>query len=217
MEAITFSIEVVIRVIVKTVKAKIKSFKTKKIVGKIAQQFKGMKSCQFVGIKEYTSTTTGEVANHVVLTNFKYGNAVKKDLKKLRTAKESDIKAIAAKGFPESLVEQAIEKLATSFENNMNKETASNQSKAQSDIYVKVNNAMKIHKETKQLYIYAMAISKQILVEGERKHVNSSQLTLCQNAVKKYFDFSTAKYRNFVVSPETLSGVNLNGESFELI
>jgi hypothetical protein len=225
MEAIQFSIEVIIRVIVKTVKAKIKSFKTDKLVGKVKDEFSGLKSASFVGIKGYTNSV-GEVSNHVVLTNFSYGNAVKKDLKKLKLATEKDKQNIADKsGLSLELINQAIEKLSESFIKNQNAETQSNQSKAQNEAYIKINSAMKIHKETKQLYIYALAVHKEVIQEapeeidsktGKKKEVNSRPLTLAQNAVKKYFNFSTAKYRQFIVSPETLSGVNINGESFAL-
>lgn len=218
MEAIQFSIEVIIRVIVKTVKAKIKSFKTDKLVGKVKDEFSGLKSASFVGIKGYTNSV-GEVSNHVVLTNFSYGNAVKKDLKKLKLATEKDKQNIADKsGLSLELINQAIDKLSQSFINNQNAETQSNQSKAQSEAYIKINSAMKLHKETKQLYIYALAVSKEVIEPAteEKKPVNSRPLTLAQNAVKKYFNFSTAKYRQFIVNPDTLSGVNINGESFVL-
>jgi hypothetical protein len=82
--------------------------------------------------------------------------------------------------------------------------------------YVNITNSIKLHIETGKIHIYALAVSKEVLVEGEYKSVNSRELTLCQNAVKKYFNFSTAKYRNFIVDPSMLSGVNINGEKFVL-
>jgi len=61
-----------------------------------------------------------------------------------------------------------------------------------------------------------MTINKSILVKGEYKQVNSRPLTIAQNAVKKYFDFSTAKYRNYIIEPNMLAGVALNGGIIEL-
>jgi hypothetical protein len=189
-----------------------------KIVKMIIAMFANLNGSSFVGIKGYTSSTTGEVANHVVNANFSYGNAVEKDLKALNNATDADVQAIAEKyGFAPELIKTAIIKLRDAFVKNQNPETASAQSVAQSDAYYPITNSIKLHIESGKIHIYALAVSKQVLVEGEYKSVNSRELTLCQNAVKKYFDFSTAKYRNFIVDPAQLSGVNINGEKFSLV
>jgi len=188
-----------------------------KMIKLIIAMFANLNGSSFVGIKNYVSSSTGEVSNHVVIANFNYGNAVEKDLKALQSATLKDIEAIVTStGFPYELVIQAIKKLTDSFIKNMNPETKSVQSKAQAEAYINITNSIRYGIATQQLYIYALSVSKQVLVKGEYKTVNSSPLTLCQNAVKKYFDFSTSKFRNFVVSPDQLSGVNIAGEKIVL-
>lgn len=219
MEAITFSITIVINLIVKSIKGKVSDFKNSRIVKAIGAEFESMKSASFVGIREYCNSSN-EVANHVICCNFSYADAVKRDLDKLLFANEHDIQAIANEGnliFPESLVESCIQKLADSFVKNSNPETRSKQSKGQTDAYKRINNCMRLNKETKLVYIYGLSVSKKILQSGEYKPKNSGQMVLCQNAIKKHFDFSTAKFRNFIVTPETLSSIRLNGSEFELI
>lgn len=179
----------------------------------IIEKFANLNGSQFVGIKAYRSSTTNELADHVVLANFSYYNAIQKDLKALKEATSEDVKAIAtATNFSTDLVKQAIDKLTQSFENNLNPETKSNQSKAQEEIYEPINQCMKVHIETGKLFIYAMSISKQVIEKGEYKEVNSRDLTLAQNAVKKYFNFSTAKFRQFTVNTDQLTGVNIDGD-----
>lgn len=218
MESLIITIEIAINFVVKSIKTKVSKFKTDKLVNSISKQFKGLKSASFVGIKAYTSSTSGEVANHVVCANFSYKNAVKRDLKKLQKLTDKDKEKLSEKtGFTLDLINQAVQKLTDSFLNNLNPETQSNQSKAQQELYQKINGSMKIHKETKQIYIYALAISKEILKHGEYKTVNSRPLTLAQNAVKKELDFTTSKYRQFIVNAENLTGVNVDGEKFVLI
>jgi len=186
---------------------------TAKAIKAIVEKFATLEGAQFAGIKEYRSKTTNELANHVVIANFSYYNAVQKDLKALKEATTDDIAEIAKSGnFSTELVEQAINKLATSFENNLNPETQSNQSKAQSDAYLPVTNSIRYNFETGLFYIYALAVNKQVIEAGEYKSVNSRELTLCQNAVKKYFNFSTAKFRNFIIEAEQLTGVNIDGD-----
>lgn len=191
---------------------------TVKAIKAIIEKFANLNGSQFVGIKAYRSSTTNELANHVVIANFSYYNAVQKDLKALKEATNEDIKAIAtANNFDASLVRQAIEKLAQSFENNLNPETKSNQSKAQEEVYEPINQCMKVHILTGKIFVYAMSISKQVIEAGEYKSVNSRDLTLAQNAVKKYFNFSTAKFRQFTVNADQLSGVNIDGDKITVL
>lgn len=183
----------------------------------LLKEFENLKGARFIGIREYCSKTTGEVAHHVLNAGFSYGNAVQKDLTSLLNANEDDIKNIASTLFSIDLVKEAIEKLKTSLVNNQNEETASNQSKAQNEAYFQITSSIKLHKESMKIHIYALHVSKTVLVPGVYKEVKSRPLTLAQNAVKKYFDFSTAKYRQFIVDKEYLtSDVKINGNSYSL-
>jgi hypothetical protein len=184
----------------------------------LLKEFEDLKTAQFIGIKEYHSKTTGEVANHVLNAGFKYANAVQKDLKALQSATNEDIKAIASDIFDVELVKKAIEKLTASLVKNQNSETQSNQSKAQQDAYFHITNGIKLHKETLKVHVYALHVSKKVITPGEYKKVNSRELTLAQNAVKKYFNFSTSKYRQFIVDKKHLtSKINISGNSYEIL
>ena len=184
-------------------------------VKRIIAKFILLNGSNFVGIRGYENSK-GEIANHVVIADFNYGNAVEKDLAKLQGATEADVQNIAKEGFSADLVKQAIQKLADSFIKNSNPETASNQSIAQKDTYTKVTNSIKIHNETGQVYIYALGHSKVVVQKGEYKEKNSRELTLAQNAVKKYFDLTTAKYRNFIVDENQLESVRITGDTITL-
>ncbi|MCK9544843.1 MAG: hypothetical protein M0R03_22750 [Novosphingobium sp.] len=194
-----------------------------KIVKRIVSKFSELNGTSFVGIPEYTSGTSNkkcivpEVANHVINAGFSYGNAVEKDLKALKGATEKDVEAIAKEGFTPELVKIAIAKLTQSFENNQNKETASAGSLAQQDAYIQITPSVKLHVETGKLHIYGLTVQKKVIVKGVYQPTNSRELTLCQNEVKKYFDFSTSKFRQYIVDENTLTGVKIKGESFELV
>lgn len=187
----------------------------KETINKIVSKISTLKGSKFIGVN-YISKTSGEVANHVVNTNCCYSNAVKKDLKILSNCKELDIQAITELGFHNELVTSAINKLKESFINNLSDDTRSNQSKAQTNNYYKINNALRYNLESGLLHINGLAISKQIIIKGEHKIVNSKELTKCQNAIKKHFNFSTIKYRNFIITPELLKHVKLNGETLTI-
>lgn len=186
-------------------------------IAKIIEKFSMLNGTRFVGIKEYKNSQ-GEVSNVVVNADFSYGNAVEKDLKTLRSATPQDIENIAfGSKFSKELVSQAISKMIDSFVNNQNPETQSNQSIAQQDTYSKVTNSIKMHNETEQLYIYALLVNKKVVVPIEYKEKNSRDLTLAQNAVKKYFDLSTAKYRSYVIDESKLASITITGDTLSVI
>jgi len=185
--------------------------------------FGNLNGTSFVGIRGYEAKSTGEIANHVVIANVSYGNAVKHDLQALRAAVHSDyekiVKACSLKGIVTNVttVFELVNKLATSFENNQNSETASTGSQAQNNAYIRITDCIDYNPTTEQLYIHAAAHSKVVLVEGTKKSVNHSTNTLIQNEIKKYFEFKTTKFRRFVLHPDQLSGVKINGETVELV
>lgn len=187
-----------------------------KAVKQIVANFTEIKGGLFVGIREYT-TKAQEVANHVINVNFSYGKAVENDVKKLQDATNEDVMNIVSKfSVDADLVKQAIEKLLGNFIKNQNKETQSNQSKAQNEAYINICPSIKMNKETKNFHIYGLRVSKNILVEGEYKEVKSRPLTIAQNAVKKYFDFTTTKYKNYIIDADMLTAVAINKNIIEL-
>lgn len=188
------------------------------IIAIIVAKFAQLNGTSLVGIRDYVSKTSGEVCNHVVNANFSYGNAVEKDLKKLNGATLVDLKAIAEKAkVAFEIVEQAIEEMKNSFIKNQNPETASAQSIAQKNAYIPITTAIKLNKETNLIHIYAMAMWKDVpTVKGTFKVVNSRPKTIAKNVAKKYFNFTTAKYRNFIVHPDMLNEVAINGDVLSL-
>lgn len=217
MKTLALTIELTIKVVIDLIMGKLTTFKALKVTNKFNDIIETVARPTFVGIQNYLSSTSGELANHVILCNFSYKNAVLRDLSKLQNCNISDVETIAKNsGLSIDLINEAIEKMKTSFINNMNKETASAQSLAQKDTFTVISDAVKVHNETKQIYIYGLAVAKKVIEKGEYKSVNSRPLTIAQNEVKKYFNFSTDKYRQFIVNPENLSSVKINGLELDI-
>jgi hypothetical protein len=188
------------------------------IIAIIVAKFAQLNGAKLVGIRDYTSKTSGEVCNHVVNAGFSYGEAVRNDLKKLNGATLVDLKAIAKKAnVAFEIVETAIAEMKASFVKNQNPATASKQSIAQKEAYIPITTAIKLNKETNLIHIYAMAMWKdEPSVKGTFKVVKSRPLTIAKKAVKKYYNFTTAKYRNFIVHPDMISEVAITGEVLSL-
>jgi hypothetical protein len=164
----------------------------------------------------YTSKGTNETAQHVLNVNVSYSNAVKHDILALQNITAKQTTEIFEKGFSLELINQATEKLLTSFLDNQNKETASNGSIAQNLAYITITPCIKYNFETGLLYLYGSSVSKKVLVKGIYKSVKSRELTLCQNEIKNVLNFKTEKYRNFIITPEQLKRVTIKGECYEI-
>jgi len=175
------------------------------LIAQIVAKFAQLNGTSLVGIREYEAKSSGEVANHVVNANFSYGEAKKKDMAKLANATKADIEAIANEAkVGIEVVEEAIAEMQTTNEKK---------SQAQKDAYIPITNAIKLCKESGLLHIYAMAVWKsEPIVEGVYKVVNSRPKTIAKNVAKKYFNLRTAKYRNFIVHPDMITEVAINGD-----
>jgi len=145
--------------------------------------------CSFISLKNYESSTSGEISNHTINIGFSYENAVKKDIEILKATSYGK----------DELLEAARKEVLTSLENTLNG-NLSNQSKGQIDAYIHVSKAVKLHIDKEELYIYGMAISKSILREGVYKKVNSRPLTLAKKEISRELNLSTSKYRMFKFS-----------------
>lgn len=63
----------------------------------IIDNFSAMSGTRFVGIRDYKSVKSGEVCDHVVNANFRYGKAIETTVKTLNLLTDSDFDAITKK------------------------------------------------------------------------------------------------------------------------
>jgi len=232
-------------------------------INSILANFSALNGTKFVGIREYISVKSGEVANFVVNANFSYANAVTKSVEILETLTEADFTAIAnsfkvvnasgtqygsnagsreylesgklpkegtkarikvLEGVKETKTLATITKeMIENFNNNQNEETRSAQSIAQREMYEHITKGVKQHKETERYHIWAMAHSKEVLIDGEYSNSNPQIETLQKNAIERYCkevlkkQLPTTKYRNFVVEENQLSEVKVTGSTIQFI
>jgi hypothetical protein len=158
------------------------------VVNTMSEYFNG-KGARFIAIRDYCSKGTGGIADYLVCGNFKYTNAVMKDIAKLNVL----IPTLE----PGSLKHQAACELHASFVANLDPATASAASKAQHDTYTHIAPGCKVHNVTGEVYIYAMCVRKRTKVDGVKKEVKSKDITIAKNEIQKAFH--TNKYRNFII------------------
>lgn len=156
--------------------------------------FSKINGTQFVAIRNYENSK-GEVANHVVNLNVDYGKAKLKDIE---TLKNLDVSTLDSKGLGKDLMEQARQALLGAAI-SPNKARSNGQTEA----YKTICNGVSVYvgqDESKQgeIKIFAMAVSKKVIVEGVYPKVNSRPLTIAKNIIKK--ELKATKFRRLTLN-----------------
>jgi len=179
-------------------------------------KFQNLKGASFIAIKNY-SNKYGEIADLVVNANVNIRNAKEKDLQTLKSLTENDLQDIANEtSLPLETLQVALNELIASAEKNlsadMNEHT--NQSKAQSDAYIHLTPAVKLHKDTLNVFVSGFLNNKKVIVEGEYPKRNKRVKTLCKEAIGKHVDLRMNKYRQYNIG--SMGQINITGETLQL-
>lgn len=184
---------------------------------KFLDKFAELKGASFIGINGYENSH-GEVANLSVVANFNVETAKKKDLATLKSVTDADLKDIEkAENLPFATLKIALNELIASGEKNLSekKEDRSVNSQAQTDAYVRISPAIKLHKETFQVFVEGMLNSKTVLVPGTYPATNKRVKTLCKDAIKKHCDLRMNKYRQYNIG--SMERLNITGSTIQFI
>jgi hypothetical protein len=181
--------------------------------------FNGMANlngAKFINLNYYKSETSGEIANHNILTNIVVMNAKKKDADTLLKADAKVIASKSAKSIAVDIFTTALTEMRVSAVKNIseNKEDRTTASQAQTDAYLPITNALRIHKETGKLHIFGFANQKKVLVKGEFKAVNSSDKTLAKKEITKVLKLRAGKFRTYIV--DNIESVKLEGKTLTI-
>lgn len=181
-------------------------------------KFNNLSGAQFIGIKNYASSTTGEVSNFTILTHYSIMEAKKKDLNTLESLTFTDVEDIAeAKELDKVVVFEALTELIASARKNLseNLEDRTTNSQAQTDAYLHIGKSLKINKTSMDVYVVGMVINKQVVTPGEYKKVNSRPKTIAKKAIAKHCDLRMNKYRNLKVGQA--EKINVDGSTLIII
>lgn len=176
-----------------------------------------LNGAKFISLNNYKSEKSGEIANHTILTNISVMNAKEKDFETLKTADVEVLNKQSKKSIALEIYKTALSEMLCSAEKNLseNFEDRTISSQAQTDAYIQINKAIKLHKETGNIHIFGMAINKTVIVEGEpKKPVKSADKTLAKNEITKALNLRAGKFRTFIVA--NVEGVTFNGETLEI-
>ncbi len=180
-------------------------------------KFGNLKGASFIGIRNYANKY-GEVADLSVIANVDIKNAKEKDLETLKALTDKDLQDIANEtSLPLETLQVALTEMIASAEKNLsaNMDEHTNQSKAQADAYIHLTPAVKLHKESMNVFVSGFLNNKKVIVEGEYPKRNKRVKTLCKDAIGKHVDLRMNKYRQYKVG--NMDKINITGStlSFE--
>jgi len=185
---------------------------------KFIDSFQSLKGVSFIGVNNYLSKTSGEVANHVINVGLSVENAKKTDLNRLQNCNDNDLLDIAtASKISLDICKIALSEMLTSANKNLsaNIEDRTAQSQAQTDAYINLTPAIRIHKDTLEVHVFGQSISKKVIVPGTYKTVNSSNKTIAKTAIKKHLDLRSDKFRTFIVG--NIDTIKIQGDTINII
>jgi hypothetical protein len=174
---------------------------------------KTVKGTSFVGIRNYENKQ-GEISNQTILVGINFENVLKHDFQVLKE-KQKDLFLELEKKHSKELIIEAYKKVYDSLEKRLSDETIKEKlrlegdstilaSDAQIDAFNHIAKGVKLHKETEQLHIFGLVVKKTIINPIEYQTVNSRELTIVQNKIKKFCGFKQDKYRTLIFDKATI-------------
>lgn len=158
---------------------------------------------------EYTSEE-GEVSQQLINVGIPYQTVIETSFNQLDSLDKSELYAEAAsQSIDNSLIDQAIDTLRDSLSQSLNRAEQFSTDEVSNFEYL--SNGIKMHRETKELYLSGLVRNKKVLVSGTYKETKSRPATLAKKIVEKKLNVS--KYRMFKISPLQLHEVGSEGKT----
>lgn len=177
---------------------------------------KGAKFARIIGYSSDKSDHS-EIADHIIILNFSYGNMRKDDKETLRTfdvnvvdVNKFNYDSIDTKGMELTTYKNEVRNCLQNALYEINNPKPS--TKVNNDEYL--NEMLVFNWNTERLSIIGQGVKKETIVEGEYKKVKSAPLTIAKKLIMKQANLRVDKYKRFAI--DNLNIVNLQGETLEI-
>jgi hypothetical protein len=188
--------------------------------GRFLDKFRNLNGAKFIGINNYLSVSTHEIANFILNVNISIENAKKTDLKRLQACTDNDLKDInKVSGIAIDILKLSLAEMITSAQKNLsaNIEDRTAQSQGQTGAYIPLAKGVKLHTDTLEVHVFGLLISKELVLKGDnyKPTPNSSDKTLGKKAITDHLDLRTGKFRTFVVG--NADSLKVDGTVIEIV
>ena len=183
-------------------------------------KFRNLNGAKFIGINNYLSVNTHEIANFILNVNISIENAKKTDYERLMNCENKDLKDISlSSGIAIDILKLSLAEMITSAQKNLsaNIEDRTAQSQGQTGAYIPLAKGVKLHTDTLEVHVFGLLISKELVLKGDnyKPTPNSSDKTLGKKAITDHLDLRTGKFRTFVLG--NADNLKVNGETIEIV
>ena len=155
----------------------------------------------FLTLKGYRSSS-GEIADHQIVFNMSYENALKRSINTLKAMSLSN-----------DLERNARAELITSYTSSLAKINDGSSIEERDDTYIHFENVKgcKVHKETNTLHLYGRLVNKKVILPVEYKKVNSKPLTIAKAKLSSLC--SVGKFRQYKITAEQVDSIQIQNIS----
>jgi hypothetical protein len=188
--------------------------------GRFLDKFRNLNGAKFIGINNYLSVSTHEIANFILNVNISIENAKKTDYERLMNCENKDLKDISlSSGIAIDILKLSLAEMITSAQKNLsaNIEDRTAQSQGQTGAYIPLAKGVKLHTDTLEVHVFGLLISKELVLKGDnyKPTPNSSDKTLGKKAITDHLDLRTGKFRTFVVG--NADSLKVDGTVIEIV
>jgi hypothetical protein len=183
-------------------------------------KFRNLNGAKFIGINNYLSVNTHEIANFILNVNISIENAKKTDYERLMNCENKDLKDISlSSGIAIDILKLSLAEMITSATKNLSPDLKDRtaQSQGQTGAYIPLAKGVKLHTDTLEVHVFGLLISKELVLKGDnyKPTPNSSDKTLGKKAITDHLDLRTGKFRTFVLG--NADNLKVNGETIEIV
>jgi hypothetical protein len=175
-------------------------------IGKLVAIISQIKTPSFIRIMNYKNDK-GEIANYTINLGISYENAKEADsvfLLDTDNIKKVDFGSVA-QWSGEAWIEMLEARLAPT-------KATVNRSNGQTDAYATLCPNVRLHIAEQRIFIYGFVVSKEVIVPGTYKKVNSSDKTLAKRKIDKHL--KATQFRQFAF--DKLQSVKVKGTEIEV-
>ena len=188
--------------------------------GRFLDKFRNLNGAKFIGINNYLSVSTHEIANFILNVNISIENAKKTDYERLMNCENKDLKDISlSSGIAIDILKLSLAEMITSAQKNLsaNIEDRTAQSQGQTAAYIPLAQGVKLHTDTLEVHVFGQLIKKELVKLGDnyKPTPNSSDKTLGKKAITDHLDLRAGKYRTFVVG--NADSLKVDGTVIEIV
>jgi len=175
-----------------------------------------IKGTSIAYIKEYFSKSSGLVNNYSVLLGYSNENAIMNDWEIIKESKQLVLDTLKDE-FSEEAILKAFNELYLSLEKRSSSDelkaellaqndSTMNRSQGQKDAFIHLAKGIKMHIETRQIYVEGLEIRKTFVEKRvEVKPTNSRENTIIKRKIEKLLNFRQSKIRRFTFSETEIS------------